>query len=243
MSYQGISHAVGEIYGGLLLNLNNNPFQALTFPFEGMDVRRGNHVSKYDAVEVRTFDFWHAGRHCASRDMVVAERGVTMHGHMLGVDSERELRNTMHNLLTVNSGVRLEDRDNMLETVTQHVLPKIINPAFISIEMQSSQPKFILFSRDAPIYLYVFCDESSYILMWTNDSNLESSMRKHYGNRFAVYRMNPIVNAVCVLHTYYLKKKFGRWKYELRDKLKVLNALEALISRRSKSDSNQDQDD
>jgi hypothetical protein len=239
------NHFNGEIYGGLLLNVSSTtPFQPLTFPFdETVRVRRGNHVQKYDPVAVKSFDFWHGGRNCATRDMVVAERGITLCGNMLGSNSESVLRSTMHNLLTVNSGVRLEDRDNMLETVTNHVLPKITMPAFISIEMQSSQPKFILFSRDMPIYMNVFCDDASYLLVWTNDSNIERSMRQHYSNRFAIYRMNPIINAVCVLHTYYRKKKFGRWRYELRDRLKVLNALEALISRRSKSDSSPEADD
>ncbi len=122
----------------------------------------------------------------------------------------------------------------MLEMVTGAVMPNLVTPAFISLEVQSSQPKFLLFSREIPIHVNVFCDDTCMLLVWSNEGKIEQRMRENYGNRFVVYRMPPIINSACVVHTFYLKKKISRWKYEMRDNLRVLNALEAFIFRRSK---------
>lgn len=228
----------GAIYGGLLLDINNSHegFKPITYPFIGADTTRGNHVKEYEPTAIHKFDYWHSTHEAHRSKLYVAERGISLDGCAVGHDSEAVMRSTLHQIISVNSGVRMEDRDNMLDTMTKFVLPSLKRPAFLSIDMVSSQSKFLLFSRDIPIHLNVFCDDSCWMLVWTNDAAVEERMQETYGQRFVVYRMKPIINSVCVLHTYYLKKKFNRWKFELRDRLKILNALEGMIVRRSKSD-------
>lgn len=234
----------GEIYGGLLINLiDPNRMEPVTFPFtgEGLNVKRGNQTVERGAMHstnVEAFDFWHSNHSNAARnELLIAERAIHVDGRMVGQDAENVLRKTLHQVLTMNAGVRRKDRLDMLEMASAAVMPTLTAPAFISMEVQSSQPKFILFSREIPIHMNVFCDEACMLLVWSNEAQLEHRMREHYGNRFVTYRMPPIVNSACVLQTYYLKKRMGRWKYEMRgDNLRVLNALEAFIFRRAKPD-------
>ena len=230
-----------EIHGGLLLNIMDiNRMEPITFPFNEPDVntKRGNQTRPYDNTSVSPFDYWHSSRGAASSELFVAERGVRIDGRCVGQNAEEVLRHTMHRTITMNAGLRREDRKDMLEQATVTVMSALHTPAFISMEMESSQPKFLLFSRDIPIHVNVFCDEACMLLVWSNEKQIEGRMREHYGNRFVVFRMPPIVNSACVIHTFFLKKRINRWKYEMRgDNLRVLNALESFIFRRSRNDS------
>lgn len=229
-----------EIHGGLLLNVMDiNQMEPITFPFngEGVHTKRGNQTRGHDPTSVSPFDFWHSSQGAATSEMFVTERGVRIDGRCVGQSAEEVLRHTMHRTIAMNAGLRREDRKDMLEQATHTVMPTLQTPAFISMEMQSSQPKFLLFSRDIPIHVNVFCDDACMLLLWSNEKQIEGRMRDHYGNRFVVYRMPPIVNSACVIHTFFLKKRLNRWKYEMRgDNLRVLNALESFIFRRSKPD-------
>jgi hypothetical protein len=234
----------GEIYGGLLLNIQESgSFKPIEFPFEGEHVARGNHVKSHSNMVLSNFDYWHADNNAERNTIYVAERGIGIDGRMVGHNTESMLRSTIHRVLTVNNGIKPEDRVNMLDTVTNTVFPTIQSPAFISLTIQSSQPKFILFSRDIPIHISVFCDEDSMVMVWTNEHDLDKRMREVYKDRFAVFRMQPIVNSVVVLQSFFLKKKLNRWKHEMRDRIRLLNALEAMIIRRSKSDADTQEKD
>lgn len=238
-----------EIHGGLLLNIMDiNQMEPITFPFTsaGANVRWGNQTVEQGAPKpttVRPFDFWHSSREAAAQEMFVAERGIGLDGRCVGQNAAEVLRHTMHRTLAMNAGLKREERKDMLEQSTNTVMPTLQTPAFISMEMQSSQPKFLLFSRDIPIHMNVFCDEACMLLVWSNERQIESRMREYYGNRFVVYRMPPIVNSACVINTFFLRKRFNRWKYEMRgDNLRILNALESFIFRRAKQDEEMNMD-
>jgi hypothetical protein len=233
-----------EIHGGLLVNiLNLDRMEPITFPFDdsvptnGVNTKRGNQIKEYDPTTVNPFDYWHSSRNASKQNIFVVERGITVEGRMVGHEADRVLRHTLHHVVTMNEGTRREERQDMLEQVTSAVMPNLSSPAMISMEMQSSQPKFLLISREIPIYINVFCDEACMLLVWSNEKQIESRMREHYGNRFVVYRMPPIVNSVCVVQTYFLRKRIKRWRNEMRgDNLRLLNALEGFIFRRAKQD-------
>lgn len=227
-----------SLHGGLLVSLNDaTQMEPITFPFDSPETKRGNQTLERTDVPMtipHTFDFWHSSSNAAVEQLYVAERAIRVDGRMVGQKAHEVLHKTMHHVIAMNAGLKREERMDMLDMVTASVMPNLITPAFVSMEMQSSQPKFLLFSREIPIHVNVFCDETCMLLVWSNESRIEQRMRDHYGNRFVVYRMPPIINSVCVIHTYFLKKKISRWKYEMRDNLRVLNALESFIFRRSK---------
>lgn len=227
----------GTVHGGLLINLTDiTKMEPITFPFESADTRRGNQIREHEGTTVHKFDFWHSSSNTARSEIFVAERGISIEGRMVGQNADSVLRRTLHHVVSMNAGLRREERLGMLDMTASAVMPTLVTPAFISMEVTSSQPKFLLISREIPIHVNVFCDEACMLLLWSNEKNIEDRMREHYGDRFVVYRMPPIVNRVCVIQTYYLKKKLSKWKFELRSNLRVLNALEAFIFRRSKQD-------
>lgn len=228
----------GQLYGGLMIMVNDIfNLKPITFPFDQGMCTRGNHVKPHDMVTVNSFDYWHSGVDDETRNVFVNERGMQIDSRMIGHNANQMLREMTHRVLTVNHGIKIEDRLSMLNTVTNIVFPQLHTPAVISMAVQSSQSKFILFSRDLPIYFNVFCDDNCMLLLWTNEPDVEARMREHYGERFSVFRMKPILNSVLVLHSYYLKKRITRWRYQKCDRLELLNRLEALISRKSKGDS------
>jgi hypothetical protein len=233
----------GELYGGLLLHVQHpDLFKPITFPFEsvvnGLDtVTRGNHSKVHDNLKISSFDYWLSGHDVESNSMYVAERGISINGRMVGANSEETLRGVTHRVLTINEGIKPDERSNILDMVSNIVFPTLQTPALISLSVQSSQPKFILLSRDIPIHVNVFCDDMSMLLIWSNSSDLDTRMREVYGNRFSVFRMKPIVNCAIVLQSYYLKKKMNRWRHEIRDRLKIMNTLEGMVTRKSKGDS------
>jgi hypothetical protein len=226
----------GEIYGGLMLNLRDNtPFDTIGFPFTGIEMAHGNHIMEHSKLTVNNFDYWHGGRDTEHRTAFVAERGISIDARGVGHDCKETLRNTVHRVLTMNSGVKREDRGDMMEMVTEVVLSNIQVPSAISMAVQSSQPKFILFSRDIPLHVNVFCDEACMLMIWTNESTLEERMREEYGERFSVFRMPPIINSVAVIHSYYLSRKIRHWRYRFKDRLKLLNAIEGQLRRKTKA--------
>jgi hypothetical protein len=227
----------GEIHGGLLIRLYDlTKMEPITLPF-GEETKRGNQVLAYDPVIPQKLDYWHSSSKAERSEVFVAERNISVESRMVGQNAEQVLRHAQHRVISMNAGLRREERMDMLDHVTASVLPTLVTPAMISMEMMSSQPKFLLFSRDIPIHLSIFCDDACMLLTWTNEYELERRMRDHYGNRFIVYRMPSIVNAACVIQTHFLNKKLKRWIYESRgNHLKLLNMLEAFIFRRSKQD-------
>lgn len=228
----------GEIHGGLLIDLMDaNRLEPITFPFNTPDTKRGNQIRDFDPAFVYKFNYWHSSNNASKNEVFVTERNISIEGRMVGQNSETVLRRTLNHVVTMNAGLQRSERSDMLDQITSSVMPTLTTPAFISMEMSSSQPKFLLFSREIPIHVNVFCDDACMLLVWSNEKNIEQRVRDHYGNRFVTYRMPPIVNRVCVIHTYFLKKKFNRWKYESHgNNLRVLNALESFIFRRSRSD-------
>lgn len=228
----------GEIHGGVLIDLMDpQSMEPITFPFDTKDTKRGNHVREYDPTLVHKFNYWHSSRNAAKNEIFVAERGIGIDGRMVGQNAETVLRRALERVVTMNAGLNRDERLDMLEQTTNSVMPTLTTPAMISMEMTSRQPKFLLFSREIPIYVNVFCDNACMLVVWSNEKNIEQRMRDYYGNRFVVYRMPPIVNRACVIHSFFLKKKINRWKFESRgETLRVLNTLESFIFRRSKTD-------
>jgi hypothetical protein len=233
----------GEIYGGLVLSIApNEPFLPLTFPFEGDRVSRGNQIRPHDPVRVSAFDFWHSSNGAHVSNVYVPERALKIEARTVGKSPEETTRDIVHRFVTVNAGVPTESRQNILDTLSSVVLPHLVGPSLISMEVQSPQPKFVFFSRDVPLHFTAYCDDAAMILVWSNEDSLESRMRERYGERFLVFRMKPVLNSVLVVNTYFLQKSFSRWKTRAfqgpksRDRLKLLNAIEAKLSRRVKSD-------
>lgn len=237
------------VYGGLVLDFNRawaSTFKPVTFPFDAEShetqvthVETGNHIKKKvlnEPVTLKEFDYWHTGVNAVVQESVIPERGIEIRGKIIGHEKETTLRQTIHRVININDNLLQGERAAFLDSIGTSVLPLVKTPSLISLTIQSSQPKFVILSRDIPVYFYVFVDSHCEILIWSNEPDLNSRMHDIYKNRFAVYRMQPRCNCAVVLHTYFLKKRLGRWNHVISDKLKGLNALECQIDRKTKYD-------
>jgi hypothetical protein len=228
----------GTVLGCIVLqtqDASTSKLPRLDFPFtELQKVETGNHITSFDSTCVAPFDFWHGGRDAESAKMFVSTRGLSLSGFRVGEATEENLtRRCIQYLLAINSGPT-EDEKKLpyLDLAYNKVFSKINERFFLSLDISSSSPKFVLMTRDMPVYFTAFCDNESTYLMWTNEAGIEERLREHYGERFYYYRMRPFLNGVCVVQSVYLKKKIMTWQHQLQDRLKVMNALEVHLFRR-----------
>lgn len=233
----------GIVLGSLVLQSPNEPKQPrLDFPFVNMEMlETGNHITSYDSTKLNPFDFWHGGRDAEHAKMFVSTRGLSLTGFRVGEHTDDNLtKRCIHHLLAINSNPTEEERNKpFLDMAFHKIFSRIPERFFLSLDFTSSAPKFVLMTRDVPVYFTGFCDNESTYLVWTNEAGIEDRLRAHYKERFYYYRMKPFTNGTCVIQSVYLKKKIETWHNLMPDKLKMMNALEVHLFRRLMSEDNQ----
>lgn len=227
----------GTVLGCLVLQTPDEPeLPRLDFPFtELTELDKGNHISdSYENDRQMPFDFWVGGREAEHAKMFVPQRGLSLSGFRAGEQTPDNLtKRTIQQLLALNSNpTEAERKMAYLDLAYGKVFSRLQERFFLSMEIQSSSPKFVLMTRDIPVYFLGFCDNESTYLLWSNEAGIEERMRAHYGERFYYYRMKPFLNGMCVIQSVYLKKKIGAWQHMLQDKLKIMNALEVHLFKR-----------
>lgn len=209
----------------------------LTFPFNTMEkVDYGNHlVGSYDSDRQAAFDFSVCGKNVEYFKSFVPSRALQLSGFRIGEATEDNLtKKCIQHLLAINSNPSPEERHKAyLDLAFDKVFTRITERFFLNLELTSRSPKFVLMTRDIPVYFTGFADDESVYLMWSNEENMDDRLREEYGERFCYYRMRPFTNGMCVIQPMYLAKKVVAWlKYFQSDRLKFMNALETHLLRR-----------
>jgi hypothetical protein len=208
----------------------------MDFPFNELtELDKGIHiVGSYENDRQSPFDFWVGGREAEHSNMFVPQRGLSLSGFRAGEQTEDNLtKRTIQQLLALNSNpTEAERKMAYLDLAYGKVFSRLQERFFLTMEIMSSSPKFVLMTRDIPVYFLGFCDKESMYLMWSNEAGIEERMRAHYGERFYYYRMKPFLNGMCVIQSVYLKKKIIAWRHMLQDNLMIMNALEVHLFKR-----------
>lgn len=212
---------------------------SVVFPAEAQSqVFRGNHIgSNFPTARSNKFDYVQTGIGAAKIETYAASRGLTIRGYRTGErteDDEQSLRQVVHNLLAINSVATEEERSssNYLQLAYSKVYQKVDGRVFLNLDIDSMQPKFVLITKGVPIYSFVLFSDPITFLFWSNDPDLETRARQHFGNAFYLYRMPVHTDGICVIQSKFLSTRYSFWVKTMWDKLKVMNALEAHISRR-----------
>jgi hypothetical protein len=227
----------GTVLGCLVLQSPDAPtLERPDFPFtELTELNKGNHIAEsFDNDRQAPFDFWLGGRDAEHSRMFVPQRGLALSGFRAGEQTQENLtKRTIQYLLALNSNPTEEERKMAyLDLAYGKVFNRLQERFFLTMEIMSSSPKFVLMTRDIPVHFLGICDNESTYLLWSNEAGLEERMRAHYGERFYYYRMKPFLNGMCVIQSVYLKKKISAWQHMLGDKLKIMNALEVHLFKR-----------
>lgn len=229
----------GLVYGCLCLQSDRqDPGPPLDLPFAGLPhVEEGNHLNEHKPGVKQAFDFKLGSDGADTARVYAAARNMTISAYKVGDDQEQSKASRIAKfLLAMNSSAADNEQDaSFLELAYSKVFQKTDGHMFVMLNVTSVQSKILLMARDVPVYMFAFCDDYSTYLMWSNEQSLEQRMRDHYGNRFYFYRMPPIVNGTCVIQSFYLRTKLIKWTDRLRDRLKIMNALEGHLMRRSKT--------
>lgn len=234
----------GVIYGCLSLQAQGPPIDlSRLLPLADMQIDRSNHLSKYTPERAHSFDYLHGGIGTESHKSYVPTRGMTISGYRVGVESKDNLtRKVIQNLLTMNSDNDVHEQSTFLGLAHNNIYLKTQGRFIMSLDLaspldgQASQrSKFLLMSRDMQLNMLAFCNSShtNMYLMWTNEQNIENRMQSVYGEEYYYYRVFPILNSTCIIHSQYLMNKVKKWQRILRDPLKIFNALDSHLHRKS----------
>lgn len=165
----------------------------------------------------------------------VPTRGMSVSARRIGAstDSETTLKKVVQNLLAMNGNATFEEQTSStyLNLAFSRVFKNLSNREMIVLAVQSSQPKFIVFTRGVPVYTFSVLDSDGPRLVFTNEASLDLKL-KDLDPKCCVYRLPVVTEGVCVIQAYYLEKKFVHWTNVLRDNLKVMSALEAHLAKR-----------
>lgn len=227
----------GVIYGCLTLQAQGTPIDlSKLLPLADMKVDMSNHLSLYTPERANWFDYLHGGLNTESHKAYVPARGMTISGYRVGVDTEDNLtRKVIQNLLTMNSDSDVHEQSTFLGLAHTNLYLKTQGRFIMSLDISSQRSKFLLMSRDMQLNMLAFCNsnQSNLYLMWTNEQNIENRMQSIYGEEFYYYRIFPILNSTCIIHSQYLMNKVKKWQRVLRDPLKIFNALDSHLHRKS----------
>lgn len=229
------------LYSALTLRTSGvvcDPTEA--FPLDARlpsQVFKGNHIGNFPADRSNKFDYAQAGLGAAKIETYAVSRGLTIRGYRTGektADDEQSLRQVTHNLLAINSVSTEEERSssNYLQLAYSKVYQKVDERVFLNLDIESVQPKFVLITKGVPVYSFVLYSDAITFLFWSNDPDLESRARTHFGTDFYLYRLPVHNDGICILQSKFLSTRYTFWVKTMWDKLKVMNALEAHISRR-----------
>jgi len=136
--------------------------------------------------------------------------------------------------LTINADATEEDKNlPYLDLVYAKVSTTLTGRMYAVFDVTSSKSKFVLMSKDIPVYLFTASNEDVTYLFWSNEESLRHRMREHYGDLFYYYNLGTLVNGTLVLQSYYLRKLYQKWRRLLRDHLKIMNALEEYVTKKT----------
>ena len=225
----------GVIYGCLTLQAQGPPIDlSKLLPLAEMTMDRSNHLSQYQPELSRSFDYVHGGLNVESHKSYVPTRGMTISGYRAGVETETNLtKKVIQNLLTINSDNADQEQATFLDLAHNNLFLKTQGRFIMSLDISSQSSKFLLMSRDMQINLLAFCNHTNMYLMWTNEQNLEGRMQDVYGEEYYYYRVLPILNSTCLIQSQFLRNKFRKWLKVLKEPLKIFNALDSHLHRKS----------
>jgi hypothetical protein len=201
-------------------------------------IRWSNHLSISSEIP-KPFDYWHGGvLRTETSKVYVPAIAATLTGYRVGTVTNSNLtKKIIQNLLHLNI-----EPDNSTENATylekayQNVFLKTKERLFVSLDINTAKMgtgKFLLMSRHIQVNLLIFCNKTNTYLLWTNEQDIEDRMRLLFGEEYYYYRAKPILNRACVIHSLYLQTKFRKWKQVIEEPLKLFNALDYFLSRRS----------
>jgi hypothetical protein len=229
----------GILYGCVVLHTVRDSYTPVTFPFTELPkVEKGNHFGPLREDLELPFDYWLGGSGLEVSKLSAPSRGVTIGGMRVGEHSEDNLTHKIiYNLLTINSDSTADDRTlPYLDLVYSKVSKNIKGRLYATFDINSSKSKFVIMSKEIPVYLFTFSDDEAAYLIWSNEESLRHRMRQLYGEDFYYYNLGTLLNGTLVLQSYYLRKIYQKWRKLLRDRLKIMNALEEYINKKTLRD-------
>jgi hypothetical protein len=219
----------GGLYGYLVLDAHQaHPFNFPMFPSDRMEI--GNHQMLPSGGTLNNLDFLHGAHSTDFHKVYVPNRGTTISVFQVG-DPSMTSTQLVHSLLNINDSI-----DSEGATYLQVLHSKIFSPVgrfCTSISVTSSQPKLALLSSDMPIYLCGFSSQEVLGITWSNDPGLIDRMREQNGTRLYYYRMPTLLNGTLLIQTRFLRSSIRRWTADRHDKLKLMNALESWLQRKT----------
>lgn len=230
----------GLLYGCVVLHTARYGPSPVEFPFNTLtNVEHGNHFGRFTQEAETVFDYWLGGSSLETVKLSAPSRGVTIGGMRVG-DSSVESNLThkiIYSLLTINADSSDEDKNrSYLDLVYSKVSKDLGAKMYACFDITSSKSKFVIMSKDLPVYLFTFSDDDATYLMWSNEASLKERMKEFYGERFFYYSFNTLTSGTLVLQSYYLHRLYQKWRKLLRDKLKIMNALEEYITKKTIKD-------
>jgi hypothetical protein len=234
-------NSLGFLLGGLTLYLApGSEHERPEFPFSSLEKRTlGNRIKEYSEQKHSEFDYWHGGTGIDYARQHVPAKALTLEGCRVGIhaDDEQESKTVRHLLRRLQAPLPVQPTTQVTsfsfaDKATVNLLNQLVDPTLVSISLEALNSRFLIVSRDVPVYFLGMCSDVSMYLLWSNDPDLDTRIRGHYDKRFYFYRMQPLVNQICVIQQRNLRKKLNTLMQSLPCRLKLMNALEQHISRR-----------
>ena len=217
----------GIIYGCLTIHGRSGGPELL----ESLGLDRNNHLTKFDIERPNTWDYWHGGTEVEKARMHVPVRRVSFTAYATGERTkDSQAKHVIQSLIMMNARATEDEKDNSyLDLVRTKVFTPLPARQLVSVDVTSSQPKFVVMTKDVPVYFMVCWDLDAMYLVWTNELTFEQRLRREYGNRFVFYRMSPVSNGTVVIQSHFLRNKLNKWRQSNTDNLKIMNYLEAYL--------------
>jgi hypothetical protein len=225
----------GIIYGCLTLQAQGPPIDlSRLLPLADMKLDRSNHIVTYNQERPQSFDYVHGGLDVESAKSYVPTRGITISGYRIGVATDTNLtKKVIQSLLTINANSDIQEQTTFLDLAHSNVFLKTQGRFFISLDISGQSGKFLLMSRDMEVNLVLFCNQHNTYLLWTNEQDIKTRMQSIFGEEFYYYKVASLLNSTMVIHSHYLQNKFRKWAHVFKDSLRVFNALDSYLHRKS----------
>lgn len=228
-----------SMYGCLCLSaLDKTPI--IDFPFDSLaKIEKGNHLRHYSESTQQEFDYVIGGGSTLVEPEYAklsnVSRGITISGFRIGDHTEENpTKQIIYRLLTLNTDNTEDERDLPYLDLVYSKISKALSGRFFSIfDIRSSRSKFVIISKNIPVYMFVACNDTCMYLFWSNEETLRHRMRENYGNAFFYYTLTPMVNGTLVIQSLYLRRWLAKWRLSLHTDLKVLNVLDEYLVKKT----------